>query len=658
MLVKLPFFGAAPIHRLISAALGLLMFTAEAAAQETRVAAAADADVIALYSEHVEKRLLRAHFDRAAAKVSLEPFGPPGVEIFAAAPNGAFIVYSATREQVAGNPVTELFLLDDAGHAVGEPLRSPIGAISALAVSPKGDRIAAASDRGWMALLAVEGKGAARRLALRTEFGVTPARQFSFAFRPDGGLVTIVDDWLATYRSNDGALQRTLDLKTINRDLTPGDPDIGGLFQLTWSPRGDRFAVSWGAGPMITTIFDSGGHGLRSPVFEDGYKFWASKADFVDGGDAMVLCGMKTLATLVRMKSLAPTDLGNPGAAVMGCTPLAGGREIALLADDQIALWSLDGKRLTKPAGLENWRLGAAVAGAKDDVIVAATRGGWVDLYTKAGKFMRRVPSGARGRPGVVALSADGATLAALGSDGLGVIAELRGHAWAGAPPPESEMGSLIAVAVNGRRIVAEAPSKTLRIWSRDGTEVDSIPLTADGRVPGRWISGLAISTNGDAVAVVEKGVAVWLADPANKGVLRLALAARSVAPLPDGTGFAIGLADGTVVRLSHDGTVRGSAVKASELEAVGRIVVAPDGQSFIAVEADESHARHLDWYGKVLAGPYRAGQSEMITGAFFNEGSPRLILESAGSTSGESFAVVNLAPPGERQVTPLEPPR
>jgi hypothetical protein len=646
------------LDRLIPAALGLLLFAAQAAAQETPVAAAADADVIALYSQHVEKCLLRAHFDRAAGTVSLEPFGPPGVETFAAAPNGAFIVYGATREQVAANPVPSLFLLDQAGHALGEPLRSPIGAITGLAVSPKGDRIAASSDGGWMALLAVEGKGAARRLALRSEFGVKADRQFSFAFRPDGGLVTIVDDWVATFRSNDGFLQRTLDLKTINRDLAPADQDMGGLFQLRWSPRGDRFAVSWGAGPMITTIFDSGGHGLKSPVFEDGFKFWASKAEFVDGGDAMILCGMKSLATLVRMKSLAPTDLGDPGAAVMGCAPLAGGRQIALLADDRIALWSLDGKRLSRPAGLENYRLGAAVAGAQDDVIVAAERGGWVDLYTKAGKFMRRIQSGARGRPGVVALSADGATLAALGSDGLGVIAQLRGHAWAAAPPTESEMGSLIAVAANGSRIVAEAPSGTLRRWSRDGTEVDSIPLKAGGEVPGRWISGLAVSTNGDAVAVAEKGSAVWLADPADKGVLRVALAARSVAPLPDGSGFAIGLADGTVVRLARDGTVRGSAVKASEPEPVGRIVVAPDGQSFIAVEADESHARHLDWDGKVLAGPYRAGQSEMIIGAFFDAGSPRLISKTVGSATDESFAIVNLAPPGEREVAPLEPPR
>src|SRR5258708_7493609 len=127
----------------------------------------------------------------------------------------------------------------------------------------------------------------------------------------------------------------------------------------------------------------------------------------------------------------------------------------------------------------------------------------------------------------------------------------------------------------------------------------------------------------------------------------RVALGALSVAPLSDGTGFAIGLADGMAVRLSRDGTAREPPVKASELGAVGRVVVAPDGQSFIAVEGDEGQARHLAWDGRVLAGPYRSGPSEMISGAFFHEGSPRLIIRSAGSTTDERVGVVNWTPRG-----------
>jgi hypothetical protein len=644
-----------PPYRLILAALGLLVFAAQAVAQETRVAAAADADVIAIYSQHVERRLLRAHVDRVAATISLVPFGPPGVENFAVAPNGAFIVCSAAQDQAAGNPVTYLFLLDEAGQALGEPLRSPVGAIAGLALSPRGDRIAVGSDRGWLALLAVEGNGQARRLAVRAEIGVSADRQFTYAFRPDGGLVTIVDDWVATYRANDGTVERILDLKTINRDLAPADQDIGSEFQLNWSPRGDRFSVSWGPGPMITTLFDSDGRRLQPVGTEDGLDLPGSKVEFVDGGDALILYGMAA-PVLVNLKSLAATAFGDPGVSVDRFAALAGGREVAHLDGDRIALWSLDGKPLTKPVGLENYSLGAAAAGAKDEVIVAAERGGWVDLFTKAGKFIHRVQSGVRDHRGFVAVSADGATVAALGSGELGVITEPGGRAWSTALPSEWE--PLVAVAGNGSRIVTFESNTGLRSWSRDGAQADSIPLKAGEQVPGRRLSGLAVSTNGDAIAVAEEESAVWLADPADKRVLRMALAAQSVAPLPDGTGFAVGLADGTAVRISRDGTVRETPFKASELGSVGRIVVAPDGQSFIAVEGDEGQARHLAWDGRVLAGPYRAGQSEAISGALFHEGSPKLIIRTAGSAADESFGVVNLTPPGQRQVNPLDPPR
>jgi hypothetical protein len=387
---------------------------------------------------------------------------------------------------------------------------------------------------------------------------------------------------------------------------------------------------------------------------ENDFNFGASKVEFVDGGKAMIVYGMEAPA-LVPMKSLAATAFGDPDVSVVSCIPLAGGREVALMGDDQIALWSLDGKRLAAPVGLENYSLGAAAAGAKDEVIVAAERGGWVDLYTRQGKFLRRIQSGARDRHGFVALSADGATLAALGAATLGVIAELREPVWNTALA--SDDGWLVAVAGNGSRIVTAGPNKILRSWSRGGAPADGISLKAGEQIPDRRLSGLSVSTNGDTIAVAEEGSALWLAYPADKSVRRVALAAASVAPLPDGSGFAIGLSDGTVVRVSRDGAMQGPPVKASDLGGVGRIVVAPDGQSFIAVEDDERHARRFAWDGRVLAGPYRAGQSELIIGAFFDGGPPKLIIRLAVATTGESLGVVDLTPPGVREVKSLDPP-
>jgi hypothetical protein len=255
--------------------------------------------------------------------------------------------------------------------------------------------------------------------------------------------------------------------------LTPADQDIGAEFQLNWSPRGDRFSVSWGPGPMMTTIFDPGGRRLKPVGAENDLDLPGSKAEFVDGGDAMILYGMAA-PVLVRLKSLAATAFGDPGVSVDRFAALAGGRDIAHLGGDRIALWSLEGKPLTKPVGLENYSLGAAAAGAKDEVIVAAERGGWVDLFTKEGKFIRRVQSGARDRRGFVAVSADGATVAAFGSDELGVITQLPGRAWSTALP--SEGGPLVAVAGNGSRIVAAESNTSLRSWSRDGAEAEQHP--------------------------------------------------------------------------------------------------------------------------------------------------------------------------------------
>ena len=146
--------------------------------------------------------------------------------------------------------------------------------------------------------------------------------------------------------------------------------------------------------------------GFESVFVSDHFQPWKHIDGHVDGaepgdllavkieqivpasrGFTMILYGMQA-PVLVRLKSLASAAFGDPAASVDWCVRLAGGREVVLLAGDQIALRSLEGKQLTKPVGFENYGLGAAAAGAKDELIVAAERAGWIDLYTKEGKFM------------------------------------------------------------------------------------------------------------------------------------------------------------------------------------------------------------------------------------------------------------------------------
>jgi hypothetical protein len=198
-----------------------------------------------------------------------------------------------------------------------------------------------------------------------------------------------------------------------------------------------------------------------------------------------------------------------------------------------------------------------------------------------------------------------------------------------------------------------------LRSWSRDGAAALAYALDAAGQAP-KELSGVAISRNGDAIAVADEGSAVWLAWPADKSVRRVATAAaaRSVAALPDGAGFAVGLADGTVVRIARDGTALDPPLKAIEVGAVVRIVVAPDGQSLIVVAVDDYSARHLAWDGKELARPYRAGQTEQIMGAFFQGAAPMLIMRNSLSAGSEYLSIVDFAPPALRRASPFEEPQ
>jgi hypothetical protein len=207
-------------------------------------------------------------------------------------------------------------------------------------------------------------------------------------------------------------------------------------------------------------------------------------------------------------------------------------------------------------------------------MIVAAYRGGWLDLYTKEAKFMRRSSPAARDRDGSVALSSDGAILAAVWfRREISVISQLRERAWGAALWPARR--ALVAVAANGSRIVVDGSDKhaarLVEGWRRGrrhslkaGNRLRVAALRP--RCFNEWRCNRGCRRRIGRVACHPDG---------QEAFVRVALAARSVAPLPDSTGFVIGLTDGTVARISRDGTLSKLSFKASELGAVGRIVVA-----------------------------------------------------------------------------------
>lgn len=324
----------------------------------------------------------------------------------------------------------------------------------------------------------------------------------------------------------------------------------------------------------------------------------------------------------------------------------------------RIGLWSDDGKQLVAPADFENYTFDALTAGAEDEAIVSASRGGWIDLFTRKGKFRRRFQSGAQGIGAPTAVSAGGTVIAVLGASELVTVSYPAVRTWTASSSAADDPDQYVAVAGNGSRVVA-ASSKTLRSWSSDGKDATSYTLAADGQTP-RRLAGLAVSPAGDTIVVGDENLAAWVVQPADKSVRRVALpaAVRTVVPLPQG-GFAIGLSDGTIVRLGRDGLLQGEPIKASEFGGVGRIALDDDGQSFVVVEEDEASARHLDWNGRVLSGPFRTTQ-DRIAGALFDLGKAMLIVsqEKSNDLAGDHLALRELVAPPGRGLNYFEPPR
>jgi WD40 repeat protein len=657
--------GRSLMKALIAPLLFLLGALMAAGAGAQSVAVANDDSSIAVFSEHVERRLLRVHFDQAAGKVTFSPFGPPGVAKFAVAPKGAFVVYAG----IPGSDFEQtphLFLLDSTGKPMGKPVPSPIGEVSELAVSPKGDFVAASSDRGWISLFAVERAGKTLRLQPRATFGVSPGT-YTFAFRPDGGLVTMTDDLVAVFRTPAGAIQRVLDLNAIKHEpassgsrpaeigsgLVPigsGMPPIqgSGAFRLRWSPRGDRFALISGLGPVFVTFYDAAGHRLNSPT-----DIWGTEVEYVEGGDGAIVSGMNDPA-VVRMTGLGSKPFGGPYSSWPRFVALSGGRRVITQYGDTVSLWSSDGKQIIAPTGFENYAFDGAEAGAENEAIVSAVRSGWVDLFTKQGEFVRRVQFGIFDAKGDVVMSADGTVVVAYDGASISTLIRPTAKTWRAA-----FTGEFVAIAANGSRIVAAGSDNALQAWSRDGGDATTYALEADGKTPERPV-GLAVSPEGDIIVMVDEKAAAWFATPADRSVRRVALPAKARVVVALADGFAFGLADGSVVRLGRDSAPLGEPIKAWEFGGVKRIAVSDDGQSFLVVEDDLLSVRHLDWNGRALARPLRLSQSDRIMGAFFEFGRAMLILwrEKSNDYAGDSLVLRPLVPSPPSGVTYFEQPR
>jgi hypothetical protein len=626
-----------PLAGLAVSALVFAAALAPAAAQwREKVAVADAADLVAVYARHVERRLVRVVFDRAAKRATVLAFAANGAARFAVGPRGAFAVLAGSDERGA-----TLTLVDGAGTPIGAPVRHGLGAVAFLAVSPRGDAVAATNERGWVAVFAVVGTGKARRIEPRAVFGAAPSRDMTLAFRPEGGLATLTDDWVVTHRALDGRVERRLDLTRTARDLVPADPGDTSALSLVLSSRRDRFAVIAGTGPFFASVYDAAGRPLPFAEPDRPAGRLATGAMFAAGGARLLVWGMEK-PDLIDMTTMKVTPLAETRALPIAMTVLDGGSGLAGFdAEGGVALWDGDGRLVFEQPAADNLRFGHAEPGATNEAVVVAKRAGWVDLYSKDGRFLRRIQTGAVDEWGAVALSPDGGAVAAYGSGTLGVVSADGAKRWTSIHAPYGSQDFFVAIAADGGRVATLGPNAELRSWTGDGRAGPPLGLAAAGHETGR-VAALAMTPKGDALAVADDRGAVWLADPADGRVRRVAVPgpARAVAALADGAGFVVGLANGSILRLGRDGAPIGDPVKAAEWGPIGRVVPAPDGQSLVVVEADDTIARHLSWDGRALAPPFRARVFERIVAAYFHAGEPVLLTMSRREDEGGADTV------------------
>jgi hypothetical protein len=588
-----------------------------------QVAVAAHGDVIAVARNAAERRLLRVLL-APGVPPRFAVFGPPRIAAVAVAPGGGLM--AAIRTKVEAEQPDSVLLLDHEGTILGAPAASSVGDLDQIFFSPRGDAVAVVSRQSWVEILTVTGAGAERHLVSRASFAIAPQERAAFAFTPDGAAVGTVSNRLVfTLRDLDGRVLRRLDLARLNpeNEVLSGPGDEAPL--LRFAPAGGGFAIRSGPGPQFLGLFDRDGREIKPA---GGRALMTVGFAYLPGGGRVLRWGGEKPSMLRIGQGLTSTELAF-GSEVQPLAVMADGETVAAAdAFDRIALWSVEGKRLGEPAALDNWQPVAAQPGAKGEIVVLAQRYGTVDLFTKAGTFVRRIQSGSKEADAGVALSGDGSLVASFNLGTLGVIgADGAARRWSRIWEYYGGQDYFVALAADGSRVVTVGPGTELRSWSADGGPNALPPLRDGGIVPGR-VRSLAVSGDGALIAVGDERGSLWLVAPATGALSRLvgATAVTALAFSPDGAMLAVGDKNGMVRLLGRDGRPAAAPFRGAEWGGVARLVFAPEGNKVIVVEEDERAARVLALDGRPLEGPFRTLLGQRIVGGYFSPAGTMLI--------------------------------
>jgi WD40 repeat protein len=467
------------------------------------------------------------------------------------------------------------------------------------------------------------------RAAIGFVRGTADAEIYTAALSPDGGVLAI-GQAEGTVTTFDSSSRRKL------AEYRLGSAIGAGLVQtLAFSPNGETLAVT---GPprlpdtqrLVLDLLDANTLQRRSrvvlPPFPEPADFVIATPSFAsDGRDVLVLQGSPdppTRSVLLRIDGRTGDLVGTPlrlGGAPVDLLPAREGRGAFVTSPDDDVTHEIDTESLRV---VRRHAVGGFSAALSPDgsVLGVGSRDGRVRLLDLRSGEVRPF---ARGHPATVAdlaFTPDGRTL--VSSDfGGGVIVwdvargerseELsahRGPVWA------------LAISPDGRTLYSAGDDDRMILWdlTRDRRLLRPFALREfeDIQTP----RGIAVSPNGDTLAVTERGGTVKLLDTATlqrrRSVQAIQGFAAAVAFNPNGRLLAVGGEGGNVTlwdarTLTRAGALRGLSAN------VQALAFSPDGESIAAAEVDAERPRLHVWNVRRRAVTARADTPAVTSLAF-----------------------------------------
>ena len=426
----------------------------------------------------------------------------------------------------------------------GKELRTFTGhtkPVHSVSFSPDGKTIVSASDDGSVKLWSIDGK------ELRTFTGHTKP-VYSVSFSPDGKtIVSASADKTIKLWSIDGKERQTL---TGHRDVVWGvssSPDGKTIASVSL----DGTVRLWTEGKELRTLGGDTKAGNSLAWSPDGKIIATTSAD-----KTVKLWSVET----GKMPSLQKTLTGHTATVnIISFSP--DGKTIAFASDDKtVKLWSVDGKELLTLPGFTDW-VYSIVWSPDGKTISFGSRDGTIKLWSvQTGKMpvLRQTLTGHRDRVNSITFSPDGKTVVSGSQDGtinfwsmetdkmLVLRQTLIGHT-----NPNNSIAAVnsITFSPNGKMIASASDDKTVKLWSIDGKELQTLTGHTDGVYEVTW------SPDGKTIASASQDgtVKLWSMETDKMFVLRQTLigheaAVNSITFSPDGKMIASASDDYTVI--------------------------------------------------------------------------------------------------------------